>query len=553
MNKHYTLPKEGIDGLKENWQSDLQAGFFVFLIALPLCLGIAIGSGFPPSAGIITAVVGGLFVSRVSGSYIVINGPAGGLILVMLSAVESLSDVDMLSGYRYTLAAIMVAGLFQIIMGRLRMGSLSAFFPTPVVHGMLAALGIGIIATQTHVMLGASAESGNLFSLLGQIPNSILNATPEVATIGLTSLAILIVWPFLKQISLKQNSLILNKIFKIPAPIVLLVVGMGLAQLYGIQHDHIHFGQAELHEHLIAPPYLVEVPADVSNYFYLPDFSKFLTLEFWVATFSICLVVSLESLLSATAAEKLDPYKRPTNLDKDLSAIGIGNVISGFLGGLPMIAEFVRSSANVEAGAQTGWSNFFHGLILLFFVVFFPHLIHSIPHASLAALLVFIGYRRATPKVFAQVLAIGKDQLALFIITIIAVLATNLLIGVFFGVLIKLILHISRGVWLNNLFKVHFTITETGDHIYVKLIGSILFSNFLPLKTAVEDIEQGKKITFDFSEGYLIDHSILIYIDEFSAHYERNGGSCQKVGHALETYSDHDLAARLMTEDDRKQ
>ena len=399
------------------------------------------------------------------------------------------------------------------------------------------------MAKQVHVMVGATPEPGNLISMLGQIPNSLLNATPEIATIGLISLSILIIWPFLKQF----------RISKIPAPIMLLIVGMGLAQFFGIQHEHIHFGQAELHEHLISPPFLVEIPADFSNYFCLPDFSKFLTFEFWVATISICLVVSLESLLSATAAEKLDPYKRPTDLDRDLSAIGIGNVISGFLGGLPMIAEFVRSSANVDAGAQTGWANFFHGLILLLFVVFFPHLIHSIPHASLAALLVFIGYRRATPKVFARVLAIGKDQLALFIITIIAVLSTNLLVGVFFGVFVKLILHISRGVWLNNLFKVHFTIKEKGEYVHVNLIGSILFSNFLPLKRAVDEIEQGKKIIFDFSQGYLIDHSILIYIDEFSTHYARSGGSCQKVGHALETYSDHDLAARLMTADDRKQ
>ncbi|MCK5665127.1 MAG: SulP family inorganic anion transporter, partial [Thiotrichaceae bacterium] len=170
MNKHSTLPKEGIDGLKENWHSDLQAGFFVFLIALPLSLGIAIGSGFPPSAGIITAVVGGVLVSRLNGSYIVINGPAGGLIVVMLAAVESLSDGDMMSGYRYTLAAVMIAGLFQVIMGRYRMGSLSAFFPTPVVHGMLAAMGISIMARQVHVMLGVTPEPGSLFSSIAQIP-----------------------------------------------------------------------------------------------------------------------------------------------------------------------------------------------------------------------------------------------------------------------------------------------------------------------------------------------------------------------------------------------
>ena len=543
MNKHTKLPKEGIEGLKENWRSDLQAGFFVFLIALPLSLGIAIGSGFPPSAGIITAIVGGLLVSRINGSYIVINGPAGGLIVVMLAAVESLSDGDMMSGYRYTLAAVMLAGLFQIIMGRYKLGSLSAFFPAPVIHGMLAAMGISIIARQAHVMLGASFESDSLFASLAQIPNSLLNATPEIATIGLISFAILLVWPYFKQ----------SKVGKIPAPLIVLLLGMALAQFFGVEHDHYHFGQAELHEHLLSPPFLVEIPADFTEYFYLPDFSKVMTFEFWVATISICLVASLESLLSASAAEKVDPYKRPTDLDQDLSAVGLGNVICGFLGGLPMIAEFVRSSANVEGGAQTGWSNFFHGLILLVFVVLFPHFIHNIPHASLAALLVFVGYRRATPKIFAEVLAIGKDQLFLFVATILAVLATNLLVGVFFGVFLKLVLHLSRGVWPNNLFKIHFTIKKEGDRVTVKIIGSALFSNFLALKKAVDNIEPGKKITFDFSQGYLMDHSILVYIDEFSAHYARSGGSCRKVGHALETYSDHNLAARLMTLDDRKQ
>ncbi len=543
MANNAFIPKTGISGLKENWRSDLQAGFFVFLIALPLSLGIAIGSGFPPSAGIITAIIGGVLVSRVNGSFIVINGPAGGLIVVMLAAVQSLSDGDMLSGYRYTLAAIMIAGLFQVIMGRYKLGSLSAFFPAPVIHGMLAAMGISIIARQAHVMLGVSPGSDSLYSSLGQIPNSLLNSTPEIATIGLVSLAILFIWPYLKN----------TKLGKIPAPLVVLLWGMAVAQFFGIQHDHIHFGQADLHEHLIAAPFLVDIPADLSQYFYLPDFSKILTFEFWMATLSICLVASLESLLSATAAEKLDPYKRPTDLDEDLKAVGLGNVVSGLLGGLPMIAEFVRSSANVDNGAKTGWANFFHGAILLLFVVLFPHLIHNIPHASLAALLVYIGYRRATPQVFADILAIGKDQLFLFVVTILAVLESNLLVGVFFGVFVKLIMHLVRGVWLSNVFKIHFTIKEKGNLVTVEIIGSALFSNFLPLKKAVEAIPLGKHITFDFSKGYLMDHSILIFIDEFIARYIRNGGgSCQRVGHALETFSDHDLAVRIMTKDDRK-
>lgn len=286
------------------------------------------------------------------------------------------------------------------------------------------------------------------------------------------SFAILLIWPFLKQ----------SKLGKVPAPIIVLLLGMGMAQVFGIEHDHYHLWQADIHEHLIPAAFMVFIPTDFAAYFYLPDFSKILTFEFWVATITICMVASLESLLSATAAEKLDPYKRPTELDRDLSAVGLGNVVSGFLGGLPMIAEFVRSSANVEGGAQTGWANFFHGAILLFFVVLFPHFIHNIPHASLAALLVFVGYRRATPKVFADVLAIGKDQLFLFVVTILAVLATNLLVGVFIGVFVKILLHLSRGVWLNNMFKIHFSMLEDGNRVTVKILGSALFSNFLPLK-----------------------------------------------------------------------
>ncbi len=532
-NKYTALPQTGIAGLKENWRHDLQAGFFVFLIALPLSLGIAIGSGFPPSAGIITAVVGGLLVSRINGSFVVINGPAGGLIVVMLAAVESLSDGgDLMSGYRYTLAAIMIAGLVQVFMGRSKMGSLSAFFPTPVVHGMLAAMGISIMARQIHVMLGATPDDGGLFYMISQVPHSFFNNTLEVAIIGLTSFAILMLWPFLKA----------HKISKIPAPIVVLIIGMVLAKVFGIESDG-----------LVASPFLVEIPQDLSAYFYLPDFSKCATVEFWIATVSICMVASLESLLSATAAEKIDPYKRPTDLDQDLTAVGIGNVISGFLGGLPMIAEFVRSSANVDGGAKTGWANFFHGLILLSFVALFPEFIQNIPHAALAALLVFVGYRRATPKIFADVLAIGKDQLLLFVLTILAVLATNLLVGVFFGVFVKLILHLARGVWPNNLFKIHFTVVESNHATTVKVVGSALFSNFLPLKRAVDALEPGQHIVFDFSEAYLIDHSILVFIDEFSEHYVRNGsGSCRNVGRAIATYSDHELAARLMTGDDRK-
>ncbi len=214
MNKSSlsTIPQTGLAGLKENWRSDLQSGFLVFLIALPLCLGVSIASGFPPSAGIITAIIGGVLVSRISGSYLTINGPAAGLIVVVLASVQALGEGDALAGYRYTLAAIVVASALQVLMGRLKMGQLSSFFPNSVVHGMLAAIGLIIIATQTHVMLGVTPESGSLFSIIAQIPHSLFNLKPAVLLISFLALLILNIWPLIGS--------------RIPAAVIVVLIGI---------------------------------------------------------------------------------------------------------------------------------------------------------------------------------------------------------------------------------------------------------------------------------------------------------------------------------------
>jgi len=541
------IPETGLAGLKQNWQQDLQSGFLVFLLALPLCLGIAIASGFPSSAGIITAVIGGILVSRFNGSQLTIMGPAAGLIVVILGAVQTLGEGDAMAGYRYTLAAIVVASLLQIVLGVYRAGQLGALFPASVVHGMLAAIGIIIIAKQSHIMLGVHTEFDSIFSALGQIPHSLMNSTPGIAMIGLSGLFILFFWPLLKHPKLK----------KIPAPLIVLVTGMGLGQYYGLQHEHIHLfllDQAYFnsHPHLIEPEFLVGIPDHLASFFYFPDFSKVMTIEFWGAVIAICLVGSLESLLSAVAIDKLDPYQRVSNLDRDLIAVGAGNLLCGFIGGLPMIAEIARSSANVDNGAKTSWANFFHGLVFFLFVLLFPHFIHSIPLATLAALLVYTGYRLAAPKHFKEVFDIGIDQLCLFVITIIGVLATDLLIGVALGIASKLVIELLRGVWLNNIFKIHFSISRPTAHIIsIELEGSALFSNFMPLRKAVNKLEPGKTIVFNFSNGYMIDYSVMQFIDDFSRDYKAQGGKILKIGRPLEKFSDHELAARLMTADDR--
>ncbi len=547
-NPNQNIPKMGILGLKQNWRKDLQSGFLVFLLALPLCLGVALASGFPTAAGIISAVVGGLLVSRINGTFVTITGPSAGLIVVLLAAVESLGQGDMMVGYQLTLAAIVVSGVLQIISGYFKVGKLGSLFPSTVIHGMLAAIGIIIIAKQIHIMLGITTIYDSIFLTISQIPNSILHPTPGIATIGIIGLAILIFWPYVKHPILK----------KIPSPLVVLVVGMGLGQIYGIQHDHFHLffldqAYLEEHEHLVAPEYLVDIPDKLSSFFYFPDFSKVLSLEFLAAVTSLFLVGSLESLVSAVAIDKLDPYKRESNLDKDLTAIGVGNIVCGFLGGLPLMSEIVRSSANIENGAKTGWANFFHGLIFLVFVILFPHLIHNIPLATLAALLVYTGYRLANPKKFREVLDVGIDQLALFVITIIGVLATDILIGIILGVIAKLVIELIRGVWPENIFKIHFEVKRPDDKTFrIVLTGSALFSNFLPLKNALSELEPGKTIIFDFSDGYLIDHSVMKFIDDFNRDYIAQGGKCKIIGQVVKKFSNHELAAQLMTADDRK-
>jgi MFS superfamily sulfate permease-like transporter len=540
------LPKTGLAGLKENWRGDLLSGLLVFLIALPLCLGISMASGFPPSAGIITAIIGGVLVSRMSGSYVTINGPAAGLIVVVVDAVQSLGEGDAMAGYRYTLAAIVVASILQILMGVFKAGRLSSFFPASVVHGMLAAIGIIIMAKQIHVVLGVTPEKGSLISTIEQIPSSFMNLNPEIAIIGFSGLIILIVWSMLKNRFLKM----------IPAPLIVVLVGIGFARYFDLEHQHMYLFLPDAHflphhEETVGPKFLVAISNNFMSSFYFPDFSKAMTLEFWEAVIAIGLVGSLESLLSAMAVDKLDPYKRHSNLNKDLTAVGVGNLVAGCVGGLPMIAEIVRSSANVNNGAKTQWANFFHGLLLLLFVALFPRLIHSIPLSALAALLVFTGFRLASPKEFAKVMGLGKEQLFMFVVTIIGVIATDLLVGVAIGILVKLTIHIMRGVKLSNLFKINFDIKAHGnDMIYVEIMGAAIFSNFMALKDALAQLEKGKTVIFQLNDAYLLDHTVMEFFHDFQHAYESSGGKCEFLGMEYhEAYADHPLAARRMKPD----
>lgn len=522
---------------KHIWSKDLVAGFLVFLIALPLCLGIALASGFPPMAGIISAVIGGLLVSRINGSYLTITGPAAGLIVVILTSVQNLGHGDMMAGYRFTLAAIVIAGLLQVALGFYKAGRIAAFFPASVVHGMLAAIGIIVMVKQIPVMLGVHIiDNGTILAAIANIPTVLSYFVPKIGLIALFGLVILIGWPHVQMSFLKL----------IPAPLLVIVSGM----ILGLSLDLPHL-QPEAFFRLpqavsLDGPFLIAIPDSLLASVYFPDFSMVTSLAFWESVVTIALVGSIETLLVATAVDKLDPQKRYSDLNRDLSAIGIGNTLSGFIGGLPMIAEVIRSSASIDNGAQTGWANFFHGAFLLLFIALFPWIIDTIPLASLAALLVYTGFRLTSPSVFAKTLDLGKEQLALFVITIIGVLSTNLLMGVVIGIVAKLLFHVGRGVSIANLLSMSYRLEQRQDDVWViKISGAAIFSNLIGLKSELSKIADGMTVIFDVFNVKLIDHTVMSFIDRYRQDYCDRGGVCEIHGLSeQEATSEHNLSAR---------
>ena len=523
---------------------DAVAGFLVFLIAMPLCFGIAVASGFPPMAGIISAVIGGLLVSRINGTRLTITGPAAGLITVLLASVEALGEGDATAGYRYTLAAVVLSGGLQVLLGLFKTGRIATFFPAAIAHGMLAAIGLIIIGKQVPILTGTRMEAATPWESLALIPQSLFHFNPTIFLVGLLGLAVLFAWPLLKN----------RSVGRVPAPIVVVLIGYALGRAFDLNHAELFVrslenGAGSLLQPVLAttaPQFLADVPDRFLDSLVWPDFGKAATPAFWNAVLSLFLIGSLESLLAASAVDRLDPEKRRSNLDRDITAIGAGNVLSGMIGGMPMIAEIVRSSANIGYGARSGWSNFFHGLFLLLFMLLVPHVIRNIPLASLAALLIYAAYRLTSPKAFARSLEIGVEQLALFVVTVVAILLTNILAGIALAVVLKLAIHRLRGVPFQNLFQLSYRIGREDDGAYhIAIDGAALFSNFPSLKKELVRLPRDAKLVFDLTHAELVDHTVMDFIDRFRRDTLARGGDCEIRGleHSV-AYSEHPLAAR---------
>jgi MFS superfamily sulfate permease-like transporter len=526
MTSHKTtsLPKDGIAGLKENFSSDALSGFIVFLLALPLSLGIAKASDFPPITGLITAIIGGLVVSFFAGSKLTIKGPAAGLIVIVAGAVADFGGGE--TGWHLALGAIVVAGIIQILFGVFKLGKLADLFPLSAIHGMLAAIGLIIIAKQIPVLLDvdpAMTKGKGPLALLGNIPNFIMHLDPKATAIGVISLAVMMGWPYIKHKFIK----------KIPAPLVVLLIAIPAELIMDFQHTEPKYALVHIGNLLET----VKWNVDFSGIAQTATFIKYVIM--------FALVGTLESLLTVKAIDMLDPYKRKSDTNKDLIAVGIGNTLAGILGGLPMISEVARSSNNVGNGAKTRWANFFHGFFILVFVLLAVHLIELIPNTALAAMLITVGIKLAHPKEFIHIFKIGKEQLAIFLVTIFFTLFEDLLVGIAAGMVLKIIIHIFNGTPVSSLLKAPVSVSFEDEHYLVEIEKSAVFTNWLGIKAALEAIPQGMHVKVDLSNTKLVDHSVMENLHHFEQDYKAAGGSFIITGlEEHQTMSEHKLAAR---------
>lgn len=485
-------------------KDDLPAGLVVFLVALPLCLGIALASGAPLFAGLIGGLIGGLVVSWLSGSQLAVSGPAAGLTVIVFNAIETLGS------FQGLLVACVLAGIMQLILGFLRAGIIGAFFPSAVIEGMLAAIGLILIIKQLPHATGYDTSYEGDESYMKETAGSSFHefieafsaVSPGSVVISSVALLLLIVWStgWVKQ----------QKILKlIPGPLVAVVWGIG----YNLTTKQFAPEWAVRDSHLVSLP-VSEKATDFFNNFVLPNASYLEHLsnpDVYTVAVTIAIIASLETLLSLEATDKLDPYRRIAPTNRELKAQGVGNIISGLIGGLPMTAVIVRSAANINAGGITRVACFTHGIFLLLSVMFLPNYLNTIPLACLAAILLHTGYKLANPDLFKKFYKKGMSQFLPFVITIVAILVTDLLKGMAIGMVIGLFFVIKAN------YHASITLTQNGSDFILAFNKDVSFLNKALLRKFILHIPANSTLIIDASKAKFIDHDIMETIDDFLA------------------------------------
>ncbi|MFI3185527.1 MAG: SulP family inorganic anion transporter [Methylococcaceae bacterium] len=486
----------------QHLKDDIPAGIVVFLVALPLCLGIALASGAPLFSGLIGGLIGGLIISWLSGSQLAVSGPAAGLTVIIFNAIETLGS------FQGVLVACVLAGIMQLVLGFLRAGIIGAFFPAAVIEGMLAAIGLILIIKQIPHATGyhSSYEGDESYmketaeSSFAELIDAFGVISPGSVVISVVALLLLILWStpwFKKQIWLKL----------IPGPLVVVVWGVG----YNEFARQFAPDWAVIGEHLVSLP-VSEKAIDFFDNFVLPNASYLSYLDnpqVYTIAVTIAIIASLETLLSLEATDKLDPMKRLAPTNRELKAQGIGNIISGLIGGLPMTAVIVRSAASINAGGQTRIACFTHGVFLLLSVMFLSKYLNYIPLACLAAILLHTGYKLANPVLFKSFYKKGMSQFLPFVITVIAILVTDLLKGMAIGMVIGLFFVIKTN------YHAAITLTQDGSHYLLTLNKDVSFLNKALLRKFILSIPEQSTVTIDASKAQFIDHDIFETIEDF--------------------------------------
>lgn len=532
--------------IQHYFKEDITAAFGMALVVLPLALGIAVASGVPPMAGVLSAVVGGIVATFFRGSHITINGPSAGLIAVMLSGGIALGDGNPLIGFQCLLGATIVAGIGQMLLGVFKLGERGDIIPTAAINGMLAAVGFTIIVTQIHLVFGVTIESESAYDSFWMIWKSIRALNPIILLIGAISIVVLLLH--------KQGAIKGARVLPTPIWIILFTIPI----VYYFNFFETHYVPFFNTAFPVGPTYLVDIPLDIKNYIIYPSFEKINQIDFWTVSLSILAVSTIETLVSAKAVDKLDPLERNTNLNKELFAAGLSSTVAGCIGGLPVI-----TAIPVYNGAKTKWSNLYYGIILALFVLIFAPIIRLIPLAALAVLLIYTGYKLATPKLWVDTYRKGDDQFLIFFTTFFATLVYGLLIGLVIGILITLFNHYGKSNLSGKKFieyltqpSIKTTRTENTHELYVKLEGIVNFINIPKLKQVLKASgESEKHIIVDMSNARLIDYTVLEYLHDDASRYDLpEGMNFELVGlGAHDAYSRHPNATRILPSDKKPQ
>lgn len=474
---------------------DAPAGLVVFLVAMPLCLGIALASGAPLFAGIIAGIVGGIVVGSLSGSAVSVSGPAAGLTVIVLTAIQTTGS------FKAFLAAVVLAGGMQIILGAVGAGAIGDYVPNSVIKGMLAAIGLVIILKQIPHALGRDRDYEGDFSFFEasgsntftDVLSSLMNPGEGAVVISVVSLAVLILWD-------RWSATGSRFPLMVPGPLVVVVLGIALNNAFGIFAPSMK---------LTDPVHMVQLPMVRDLEFTLPDFTKLSEPAIWVVALTIAIVASIETLLSIEAGDRIDPFRRHTSSRRELMAQGVGNLFSGMLGGLPVTSVIVRTSANVSSGGRTKMSTIFHGFLLLVAVVAIPQYLNWTPLASLAAVLIMVGYKLTKPKIYTSMFKLGWEQFLPFVITVVAIVFTDLLKGVVIGLVVGVLFVIRAN------HRSAISVVSQGDWYLLRFNKDMTFVNKSELRTKLNEVPRDTTVMIDGSKAVYIDRDIFEVVEDF--------------------------------------